>query len=118
MIVEELIEKLQECDPDAEVRFASQPKWPFEYSIDGAHECDLRGLSVSEMDEIYECIDDEAQEAREKGEEYDRHAREAELITEYRRDVTNGELGVVVYLEEGRQIGYLPTLACEVLGWR
>jgi len=34
MIVQELIEMLEGMSPDAEVRFASQPSWPFEYSID------------------------------------------------------------------------------------
>jgi hypothetical protein len=34
MIVQELIEMLEGISPDAEVRFASQPSWPFEYSID------------------------------------------------------------------------------------
>ena len=33
MTVEELIRLLEDCDRDAEVRFASQPSWPFEYSI-------------------------------------------------------------------------------------
>ena len=34
MKVEELIEMLEECDPNAEVRFASQPSWPFENTIE------------------------------------------------------------------------------------
>ena len=33
MTVAELIRLLEDCDRDAEVRFASQPSWPFEYSI-------------------------------------------------------------------------------------
>jgi hypothetical protein len=32
--VVELIEELEACDPDAEVRLAQQPAWPFEYAID------------------------------------------------------------------------------------
>lgn len=35
MTVSELIERLQECDPDAEVRIMSQENWPFENSILG-----------------------------------------------------------------------------------
>jgi len=33
MTVAELIRLLEDCDGDSEVRFASQPSWPFEYSI-------------------------------------------------------------------------------------
>jgi len=38
MIVRELIEELEGMNPEAEVRFASQPSWPFEYSISGVVE--------------------------------------------------------------------------------
>jgi hypothetical protein len=33
MTVAELMETLSGFNPDSEVRLASQPKWPFEYSI-------------------------------------------------------------------------------------
>jgi hypothetical protein len=32
--VTDLIQQLEACDPDAEVRLASQPAWPFEYATD------------------------------------------------------------------------------------
>ena len=35
--VVDLIEELEACDPDAEVRLAQQPAWPFEYAIDREH---------------------------------------------------------------------------------
>jgi len=35
--VVDLIEELEACDPDAEVRLAQQPAWPFEYAIDRDH---------------------------------------------------------------------------------
>jgi hypothetical protein len=35
MTVQELIEELNYVNPDAEIRFASQPSWPFEYSFSG-----------------------------------------------------------------------------------
>ena len=38
MLVKDLIELLEDCDGDSEVRFASQPSWPFEYSIADVHE--------------------------------------------------------------------------------
>jgi hypothetical protein len=37
LTVVELIEALEACDPDAEVRIAQQPAWPFEYAIDPAN---------------------------------------------------------------------------------
>jgi hypothetical protein len=33
MTVQELIEELECCDGEAEVRFLAQPSWPFEYTI-------------------------------------------------------------------------------------
>ncbi len=33
MTVEELMELLEQFPPEAEVRIAQQPSWPFEYSI-------------------------------------------------------------------------------------
>ena len=68
MTVAELIEELKYMEQDAEVRFASQPSWPFEYDITGVVE-----VKVDEDD--------------------------------------------VVYLEEGRQLGYLPGEAKDELGW-
>jgi len=68
MTVRELIEELRLMDQDAKVRFASQPSWPFEYSIYGVVQ-----TTVKDQD--------------------------------------------MVYLEEGRQVGYLPSEAKEELGW-
>ncbi len=36
--VAELIEALEMCNPDAQVRLAEQPSWPFEYSVDRIEE--------------------------------------------------------------------------------
>ncbi len=33
MTVQELIDELECCEPEAEVRFLAQPSWPFEYTI-------------------------------------------------------------------------------------
>jgi len=72
MTVKELIEELKYMDEDATVRFASQPSWPFEYSINGVVQTivDHKGLAQD-----------------------------------------------IVYLEEGRQVGYLPSEAKDELGW-
>ena len=72
MTVGELIEELKYMDEDATVRFASQPSWPFEYSINGV---------------VQTIVDN-------RGNEED-----------------------IVYLEEGRQVGYLPKEAKDELGW-
>lgn len=34
MTVADLMYELSQMEPEAEIRFASQPSWPFEYSID------------------------------------------------------------------------------------
>jgi len=73
MTVRELIEELRLADQDATVRFASQPSWPFEYSIYGVVQTTVK----------------------------DREDNEKEMV----------------YLEEGRQVGYLPAEAKEELGW-
>ena len=72
MTVRELIEELRLMDQDATVRFASQPSWPFEYSISGVVQTTVN-------------------------------------YNENERDM--------VYLEEGRQVGYLPSEAKDELGW-
>ena len=73
MTVRELIEELRLMDQDAKVRFASQPSWPFEYSIYGVVQTTVKDNKDNEID--------------------------------------------MVYLEEGRQVGYLPAEAKEELGW-
>ena len=77
MTVGELINELKYMDEGATVRFASQPSWPFEYSIHGV---------------IQITVD--------KPGEYTWNRQED-----------------VVYLEEGRQVGYLPKEAKDELGW-
>ena len=74
MTVRQLIEELEFMNQDAEIRFASQPSWPFEYSID----------SVVEVD-IVNPRDDKSEK--------------------------------VIFLEEGRQLGYLPSEAKNELMW-
>ena len=51
MTVSELKEILEYYDDDIEVRFASQPNWPFEYSI-----LDAVMVNVDEEDIIYPCF--------------------------------------------------------------
>jgi hypothetical protein len=35
--VTDLLHRLEACQPDAQVRLAQQPAWPFEYAIDRDH---------------------------------------------------------------------------------
>jgi hypothetical protein len=47
--VTDLMKELEGCDPDAEVRLAHQPTWPFEYAIDPTNpvvEVELDGTPV------------------------------------------------------------------------
>lgn len=46
MTVAELISRLEDMDPDAEVRFASQPGWAFEYSVDAVESVEIKGENV------------------------------------------------------------------------
>lgn len=46
MTVKELIYELRAFHPDAEVRLAQQPKWPFEYSIGDIVQVDLEDEEV------------------------------------------------------------------------
>ena len=79
MTVGELINELKYMDEGATVRFASQPSWPFEYSITGVVQTSINKPGEY-TDDGYEQED-------------------------------------VVYLEEGRQVGYLPKEAKDELGW-
>jgi hypothetical protein len=74
MTVQELIYELEQMNPDAEVRFASQPSWPFENDIDSVVQVEVENRQT-------------------------------------------GDAVKIVYLEEGRQIGYLPREAKEELNW-
>jgi hypothetical protein len=74
MTVADLIYELEQMNPEAEVRFASQPSWPFENDIDSVVSVEIENPRTGEEVEV-------------------------------------------VYLEEGRQIGYLPGEAKRELGW-
>lgn len=92
MTVEELIRELEQMNPNSEIRWAAQPSWPFEYSISGV-------VNVSPKDE------DEEEESEEDPE------------MDYTNDYDPRE-NDIVYLVEGTQLGYLPSLVCREIGWR
>lgn len=106
MTVFELIELLQDLPEDAEVRFAQQPSYPFEYSISNVVCPDLpeivRKAAFDEMSE-------------EEQEQVMARADEDEVLL---LDEGEDEPQQVVYLGEGSQIGYLPGIVSRELGWR
>ena len=81
MNIRDLIEELEmiadenDDGQEIEVRFASQPSWPFEYSIDGI------------------------------------------VIAPKFDDQDNDTGQTIVYLGEGQQLGYLPVVVKNQLGW-
>ena len=89
MTVQELMEMLEDMPQDAEVRLAMQPNWPFEYSIG-------RVIEPAEMAEFAEDA------AKDGGNDFD----------------SDDEIPEAVYIGEGTQLGYLPGLVSQTLGWR
>lgn len=89
MTVGDLIGALQELDEDMEVRFASQPGWPFEYSI---HSVEVIDLNREETEEEFD----------------------PDIPVE---DFEEPEPNEVVYLVEGTQLGYLPSVVANYIGW-
>lgn len=91
MTVGELKELLQYLDDDMEVRLAHQPSWPFEYSIREGIVVDVNGCDPDEL---------------------------PETDMEGSRFVDEHEEKEILYLAEGRQLGYLPGVVTSALGWR
>lgn len=76
-MVDEFVEMFgEEKAEQVEVRFAGQPNWPFEYSLESYF-----GETGNEV------------------------------------DLEDDEKGEVLYLVEGRQLGYLPGAVKDHLGW-
>ena len=58
MNVSELIERLHDCDPEAEVLLAHQPSWPLQFTLRGvAASEDIAGASECEEHGYYDCSD-------------------------------------------------------------
>jgi hypothetical protein len=52
MTVADLIAELEFMNPDTEVRFASQPNWPFEYSIYDIVEVEVEKRNTDETETV------------------------------------------------------------------
>ncbi len=109
MNIQDLISELQDIveqyGEDGEVRIAEQPRWSFENEINGiqvvnlseetCEECEGTGEGMGDIDKCSNCDG-----------------------TGKYREGNKKEDEMVVYLEEGRQLGYLPGAVSEALGWR
>jgi hypothetical protein len=118
MLVEELLEQLEQMDKDAEVRFASQPSYPMEYTLDSVVQVDPTELTEHLRDEINQMVNSSVEAGELTHSEADTEV--TRLMHEARENNINvlvGEPQMVVYLGEGRQIGYLNAKASEELGW-
>ena len=104
----EQLEEIAELNPNAEVRYASQPSYPFENSIREVLSWDKETMIDAEIEGIQRCIKEDGEEPM-SYEEIKALAREN---LEY-----GGGCDPVVYLAEGSQIGYLPEGPTEALGW-
>ena len=103
MNIVELIQELEDmkdiAGEDAEVRFASQPSWPFEYSISNII------AMTNDMREEYA-----RSELRDEG-------LSEEDINKKLEGAPELEGENIIYLAEGSQLGYLPDEAKQLLGW-
>ena len=64
MKVSELIERLSECDPDAEVVLVTQQNWPFENAIEGLTTREDAARSDEDRDEDGDDDHDESGDTR------------------------------------------------------
>ena len=105
MTVQQLIEALSDFDPEAEVRLATQPNYPFEYEVSEVasledapqvcEDCGSENVKLSDDGKERACLDCESCQTGD--------------------DLANDK---IVYLGEGRQLGYLPGRAARALGWK
>jgi hypothetical protein len=51
-LIEEMEWAIEQNKGDVEVRFASQPKWPFEYSIDTAVTVEVEGDDADDKEKV------------------------------------------------------------------
>lgn len=112
MNIRDLIDNLESIADDygdeTEVRFASQPSWPFEYSID----------SVTYVTD-FEAVADEYDWPETSGDFIPWHKRNDESWEDYEARIAILESAPgTVYLVEGSQLGYLPGHVKSEIGWR
>ena len=108
-LIDELEYIAEESGDELEVRFASQPSWPFEYSINQivpwTKEERVEAEYESALEEVGGCDDkDDLKEVREI------------CRSNIEHEIEEGKVDCV-YLVEGSQLGYLDGSAKEAVGW-
>lgn len=101
---------LAEMPEGAEVRIASQPQWPFEYSLGQVGHADVKPFP---SDEELEAMSEEEQERFEEACDRGEYAERA--MSPWDPDWPEDG---VVYIGEGTQLGYLPACGSRAVGWR
>lgn len=91
MNVQNLIRMLEDLDPEAEVRLAIQPSYPFEHRLGGVR---YRSKNQEAIDDIHEAM---------RGGELTEEEKEEASDRLLELDETDEK---IVYLLEGGQIGY------------
>jgi len=119
LTVSDLRDMLEGLDDNLEVRFAAQPNWPFEYSIDKVEVVNPNAPSDDEEREYEEFLSEHF-EARQIEDPEEREAeikklRDGWIAMQESNEADNGL--EVVYLVEGNQIGYLPGIVASAIGW-
>lgn len=113
--VGDLIHMLEDFDEDLEVRLAMQPSWPMEYTISTLVCRNLGDLTEREREEVEEALKYEQAD----GDLSHDPAQVAERRAELSKELGSGNKDEdVVFIAEGTQLGYLPAIIAEELGWR
>lgn len=124
MTVRDLKRLLDELDDDVEVRIASQPNWPFEYSCEAAftnpteryevtYEPADAALGVEHKGfYIIDCSEDAQDEDHWVEGPFETHE---EAVSKLEHLMTNHT--PILYIAENQQLGYLPGEARKAVGW-
>jgi hypothetical protein len=116
LTVSDLRDMLEGLDDNLEVRFAAQPNWPFEYSIDKVEVVNPNAPSDDEEREYEDALYEARQiEDPEKREAEIKELRDGWIAMQESNEADN--VLEVVYLVEGNQIGYLPGIVASAIGW-
>ena len=135
MTKSEIVEALEFLPDDTELRFALQPGWPFEYSIDSvAVMVDpkiIKSLIKEKEQELLTYANERATDSAKDKVDYIQISDDGDGIDMYDSDgeyldgrvfdwwgpLAHDEIEKVVYLSEGSQLGYLPGNVKSELGW-
>jgi len=123
MKVHELMSVLEDMNPDAELKIADQPEWPFQNRVDEAVSVEIGVKYVLKIDGEPVASSDSESEIDEMREdaltdmmaewECDRCVAAGRVMAE----TDESEASEVVFIAAGQQECYLPQPACEALGW-